>query len=192
MEEERILVIHPTRSTLEDLDLIYYDRDVDFEDDNSSTSKIRRQIMEHKKIMLLGDGNQNGLRAKISRTSSTGEKRFIGPEYAQFLRNKEIIGIFNGSRFFAMKYGLTGLFVDDLIFSQERARQEFINIDQTRLELHKYEWCLNLANLLKHNLPYTIPSVMKKLGEDKEMFEKLNYSSFIYLIDGKDADTLTY
>ena len=192
MEEDRILVIHPTRSSLEDLDLLYYDKDVDFEDDYSSTSKIRRQIMEHKIILLLGDGNSNGLRAKISKTNSKGERRFVGPEYAQFLRNKEIIGIFNESRFFAAKYNLTGLFVDDLIFSQERARQEFINIDQTRLDLHKYEWCLNLANLLKEHQPYAVPAHMKKLGKDKEMFEKLNYSSLVYLIEGRDSDTLTY
>jgi hypothetical protein len=189
--EEKILAIHTSDPRTENLDLLYYDLDVDFLDDRASKCKIRRAIMDHKKIMLLGVGTEFGLMAPLMRKSSQGSRLFIGPEMGQVLKGKEILGMFEGSYEYAKKHKLTGLFIKgDLIFDLQRAHQSYPSYGYSSeiLDFHKYEWCLDLSGATK-NLPwYVVNQYMKKRGEDMDDLEKENYESVIYMINGEEAN----
>lgn len=184
--EEKILVIHPIESGFDDLDLLYYDLDVDFDDDITGKVKLRRDVIEHRKIMLLGSGNENGLRAPLTRINVKRSKQFIGPDYAQFLRDKEVIGIFENSKLFAAKYKLTGLFMGEVLFDSEKALREFFHSTQSLLDQHKYEWCLDLGYLVRNRPWYIVQDEMMKLGQIKTPLERLNYSTFVYMVKGHD------
>ena len=183
---EKTLVIHPIASGLEDMDLLYYDQkdSIDFDNDITSKSTIRYDIIHHNRIILLGDGNEKGLRAPLTRINLKKTKRFIGPEYAEFLRNKEIAGIFEFSEHFAREYKLTGLFTGELVFDRLRAMQEFSTYSQEELDLHKYEWCLDLSHLMKTCPWEKIPEEMIKISKNKTVLERMNYDSLIYLANG--------
>lgn len=185
---EKILVIHPNNSGFDDLDLLYYNIDVDLDTDLIGTSKLRKDIISHKRIMLLGSGNEKGLRSQILRSKLT--KRFVDSSYAQFLRDKEIVGIFEDSKVFAKKYKLTGLFMGEILFDKFRAMREFFQCEQEELDQHKYEWCLDLGYLIRTKPWNVVQTEMKNLGltKAKTLLERLNYSSLVYMINGQDID----
>ena len=191
--EEKILVIHTSDPMMEDLDLLYYDQEVDFLEDRASKCKVRRAIMDHKKIMLLGVGTEFGLMAPLMRKSSQGRRIFVGPEMGHILRDKEVLGIFEGSYEYAKKHKLTGLFIKgDLIFDVQRAHTSYPTYGYSSeiLGFHKYEWCLDLSGATK-NLPwYVVNQYMRKKGEEMDDLEKENYRSVTYMIKGEEANGL--
>lgn len=119
----RTLVIHPADPTTDFLKEIYKNTDWTILTKNQELgkSKIRKSIIEHDRIVLLGHGNDYGL---------LGFKRhIIDSQFVNFLREKDTVCIWCNADKFVEKYKLSG-FYTGMIVSELDEAQMFIN--------HKY------------------------------------------------------
>lgn len=105
----KTLVIHPKDETTDFLKHIYKDKDWIVVNDNIPNSKLRKLIIEHDRIVMLGHGAEVGLFGF--------EKLIVGAGHVQFLREKECVGIWCNAKDFFDKYGLkgfcSGMFISD-------------------------------------------------------------------------------
>jgi hypothetical protein len=180
------LIIHPRDPSTEFLKIIYRNLECTVLDDMSSSSKIRKGLQEHQKIILLGHGTETGL------LSPYGGEQFgrliVGPREVNFLRGKEVISVFCNSNIFGIKYGLSGLF-SGMIISEESEAYDWLGqfIEEKEIRKHNREWCRNLEKLILSGVPLPeIPEKMRKnKGNDLELF---NYESLYYLENGEEKE----
>ena len=82
------LIIHPKDPSTDFLKIFYPNESAVTE--CPGNSKLRKMIQEAEEIWLLGHGTEWGL---LDMHSKFGVLEIVGSRYAEFLRNKKVIGI---------------------------------------------------------------------------------------------------
>lgn len=82
------LIIHPKDPSTDFLKIFYLNESAITE--CPGNSKLRKMIQEAEEIWLLGHGTEWGL---LDMHSKFGVLEIVGSRYAEFLRNKKVIGI---------------------------------------------------------------------------------------------------
>lgn len=109
----KTLVIHPKDSSTAFLSTIYDGRDWCVVRSNESTSKLKKLISSHDRIVMMGHGTERGL---------LGFDRFvIDSRMVYLLREKECVCIWCNSDVFVEKYGLKGFYTGMIISEVEEA-----------------------------------------------------------------------
>lgn len=187
MSSNRVLVIHPKDNSTEFLRELYWKYDLDFLSDSASNSVIRRGLQDHSRIMLLGHGTEGGLLSPFC--GDQFGRLIVGPRHVEFLRNKEIIGIWCNANIFAYRYGLTGLF-SGMIISEESEYFDCTNayLDLQEIRKHNKKWVRDLEKLLFLGTDLSeIPSKMKERSTGT-LLDDFNYSSLYNIVNGEDVD----
>lgn len=114
-----ILVIHPFDVTTGFLEDSYSDKNYTVLDDKFiGKSQLKKEIMNHDKIIIMGHGSEYGLLRPSNYTSL-----IIDPSLVWLLRQKEVFGIWcNADKFFD-KYSLRG-FCTGMIISEKKELKE--------------------------------------------------------------------
>lgn len=137
----KTLVIHPKDESTSFLSKIYEGKSWTLLPDNASKSFIRKQIILHERIIMLGHGSENGL---------IGFGRFvIDSGFVQFLRGKIILAIWCHSNIFVEKYGLKGNYTGMIISEQEEAVQYFIRATNKEIEESNILFATSIRDSLK-------------------------------------------
>lgn len=109
------LIIHPKDSTTDFLSEIYKDKDWTVITDHISKSQLKREIIHHDRIIMLGHGSELGL-------FDMNHMNFvIDSQLVYLLRAKYCVGIWcNADKFFE-KYKLNGFYTGMIISEVEEA-----------------------------------------------------------------------
>lgn len=103
----KTLVIHPKDESTSFLSKIYEGENWTLLSENVSKSLLRKQIISHERIIMLGHGSEGGL---------FGFGRFvIDSGFVQHLRGKIIVAIWCKSNVFVEKYSLKGHYTGMII-----------------------------------------------------------------------------
>lgn len=114
----KTLVIHPKDYSTDFLSHIYEGKDYTVITENPSNSQLRKQIIEHDRIIMLGHGDARGL---------FGHKRMlIHAQHVNFLREKEVIAIWCHADEFIKKYNLKGFYTGMFISEIDEAYYESV------------------------------------------------------------------
>lgn len=181
------LVIHPQDSSTEFLRELYWKYEFDVLSDKDSNAVVKKALQDHSRIMLLGHGTEGGLLSPYC--SDQFGRLIIGPRHVDFLRGKEIIGIWCNANIFAYKYGLTGLF-SGMIISEES--EYFDNLgdymDLMDIRKHNKRWTRDLEKLLF--LGANLSEIPKKMKEKSTgtALDEFNYGSLYYIVGGEDNE----
>lgn len=124
----KTLVIHPKDNSTDFLSVIYANKDWTVITENPSNSKLRQQIKEHDRIIMLGHGTAYGL---------IGHKRLIiHSNHVHLLRQKEVIAIWCHADQFVKKYGLKGFYTGMFISEFDEAYNESVyNVSVSEIDL---------------------------------------------------------
>ena len=185
----KTLIIHPNDPSTDMLKNLYSwipSQDAVVLDEKASNSKVTDEIRsgEYQRIMLLGHGSEYGLFAPF------GQNQFgrdiISSRHVQFLREKEVIGIWCNANIFAAKYDLTGLFSGMVISEVSEAVQWNVPTAENEVLTHREEWARSLASHLQENWDdlRRIPDLMSS-HEQNTLLEKFNYNSTFYVKNGE-------
>jgi len=110
------LVIHPTDSTTDFLKVIYQGKDwTVITDPKTSTSKLKREIKSHDRIIMLGHGSEYGLLTKVP------FRCIIDSDLVYLLREKNCVCIWCNADEFVKKYDLKGFYTGMIISEYEEA-----------------------------------------------------------------------
>lgn len=110
----KILVIHPADPTTDFLKDVYSELDCKIISKTISRSKLKRAILQHDKIIMLGHGTKDGL---IGSSGST----IIDSRLVYLLRNKQCVYIWCNAVDFVKKYKLKGFATGMIISEYEEA-----------------------------------------------------------------------
>lgn len=103
----KTLVIHPEDYSTRFLKLIYKDKDWTIITENIGKSKLKKQILEHDRIVMLGHGTPQGL---------LGHGRFIiDSSFVYLLRKKDCFAVWCNCDVFFEKYELKGFYTGMII-----------------------------------------------------------------------------
>lgn len=176
-----MIVIHandPTTSALSQLYRLREDVSVCITEKNTN-SEVKNAIMNANGIMMLGHGNKYGL---FSTPDKKGIYRrlIVNSDYAQFLRDKECIGIWCYANEFAMHYGLHGLFSGMIISELHEAVENHILATKEEIDYEMEKFVIRLRDCIeKYGLKDT-PDRMKELDDVKSALTEFNYSRLYY------------
>lgn len=122
----KTLVIHPQDYTTRFLKLIYKDKDWTVISDNISNSKLKEQIKDHDRIVMLGHGTPYGL---------IGHGRFIiNSTHVYLLREKTLFGVWCNCDEFFHKYDLKGFYTGMIISEIDEAYYCGVKTEMDELE----------------------------------------------------------
>ena len=169
------LVIHPNDNSTLFLNRIYNNlENIDLITTTISSSAISDAIRYHDRIYLLGHGTEYGL------LSSNFDRFIINSKHVQFLRDKEVIGIWCNADLFAEKYNLHGLFsgmviseLHESISCGIRSNEDEINTENNRFA-ENLRYCLDTYSLDR------IPNEFSLLNKMNTELTNFNYNSLIY------------
>lgn len=195
----RTLIIHPNDPTTEMLRHLYSwlpEDDVCVMDEQVSNSQIEDALQsdEYGRIMLLGHGSEYCLFAPISGKHLYQQfgREIISPRHVQFLRGRDIIGVWCNANIFADRYGLTGLFSGMVISELIEAQQWNINASEDEIFEHREQWAESFGTYLHQHWDDTqvIPGLMNNhiTGRPLTHLEQFNYESVYYYINGECQD----
>lgn len=152
----KTLVIHPQDNTTKVLHIIYKDKkDWTIINHNTSTSKLRKLIKEHDRIIMMGHGTPHGL---------LGYNRFvIDSSFVQLLREKkQCVHIWCNADQFIKKYNLKGFTTGMIISEQQEA--DFCNVIATSEEI---DYSITLfAESIKNSIELSSEEMCKKVITD--------------------------
>ena len=115
----KTLVIHPYDPTTDMLRAIYEGEDWLVIDDNISKSQLKKHIVDHDRIIMLGHGTENGL---------YGYNRFIiDSSYVYLLRDKIVFCVWCNADQFVYKYNLKGFYTGMIISEEIEANMYKVN-----------------------------------------------------------------
>jgi len=103
----KTLVVHAPDPSTDFLCKIYENKDWTIMRENISKSKLRKAIIAHDRIIMLGHGTEYGLIGF--------DKYIIDSTFVQFLREKEIVAIWCNADVFVKHYGLFGFYTGMII-----------------------------------------------------------------------------
>ena len=103
----KTLVIHPTDSSTDFLNVIYVDLECTVIRQDIPDSELRDLIKSHDRIIMLGHGWQHGLFGH--------NKIIINSTHVDLLKSKKLVGIWCYANRFFEPNGLTGIYSDMII-----------------------------------------------------------------------------
>lgn len=169
------LVIHPIDSTTDFLNAIYKNiENLTIIRENISKSKINDLIKANDRIIILGHGTDYGL------LSSNFEKYVIDCRNIQFLKDKEVIGIWCNANIFAEKYDLKGLFSGMVISELSEAKDYNIHTNEYELLFENDNFAKNLSYCIQNYILKDIPKIFKTFNNTKTELCNFNYNSIFY------------
>lgn len=142
----KTLVIHPNDYSTYFLRAIYNNKPYSIIQHNVSNARIRREIMLHDRIILLGHGTEQGL---------IGFGRFIvNSKTVQALRQKEVIAIWCHANKFVEKYKLKSPLYSGMVISELEEALAYCmptdKINESNLELaHVLRKAIHSNNMLE-------------------------------------------
>lgn len=180
-----MLIIHPQDPSTAFLKVLYPSEENIILDERSSNSVIKKALQENDRIMILGHGCETGLFAPF------GNQQFgrliLGPSHVQFLRNKQIIGIWCNANMFAMKYDLTGLFSGMVISEVSEAFDlGFYDVTEEQVKLARELWANDVRSAILGDLSLAPEKMMERPKTYK--IDYVNYSSLYYMKNGIEID----
>lgn len=188
--DDPFLLFHMPSKNFEDLDLIYWDKTYEKVDPMASSYKVIDAVRKYKTILLIGEGSSSGMGLKADENRLILNR--VNSYYFRQFR-QTIIGIFEGATDFARFAGFTGLFLGSVVFDTEGALKNYSSMSQKELDEHRYEWCLDLSNLIRNYPLKEIPGRMIEIGKKHpEGLRRYNYSSLSYLEYGHELNPYTY
>lgn len=123
------LVIHPLDSTTSFLNKIYKEKGwTVVKDGQISKGKLRKLINEHDRIVMLGHGSPEGMGDFII------GRYLIDASMVQFLRGKELVGIWCYAKQFFYKYNLKGFCSDMFISDYMEANMNCVNSGTSEID----------------------------------------------------------
>jgi hypothetical protein len=176
------LIIHPKDPSTDFLKIFYLSESAITE--CPGNSKLRKMIQEAEEIWLLGYGTEWGL---LDMHSKFGVLEIVGSRYAEFLRNKKVIGIWCNANIFAEKYKLTGLFSGMVISEMQEALDWNIQTTEEEIEKENLNFAKDLSNCIKYADHLSeVPEMMRKRLEKEDCSDlvKFNYESIYWIEDG--------
>ena len=148
--------------------------------EKNTNSEVKGAIRRAGRIMMLGHGNKYGL-FSIPDKKGIYRRLIVNSDYAQFLRDKECIGIWCFANEFAMHYGLHGLFSGMIISELHEAVENNIPATKEEIDYEMEKFVNRLRDCIeKYGLKDT-PDRMKELDNTKSDLTKFNYSRLYYL-----------
>ena len=139
-----------------------------------SNSIIRNAIISHDKIYLLGHGTEYGL------LSSNFDRFIINSKHVQFLRDKEIIGIWCNADVFAEKYNLHGLFSGMVISELNESIACGVISNEDEINTENDIFAKNLRYCLDNFTLNDIPKKFSSLNKTNTELTNFNYNSLYY------------
>lgn len=169
------LIIHPNDSTTLFLNRIYKDlENVDIITTTVSNNTISNAIRAHDKIYLLGHGTEYGL------LSSNFDRFIINSKHVQFLRNKEVVGIWCNADVFAEKYNLHGLFSGMVISELDESIACGVISSEDEINTENSIFAENLRYCLDNYTLKDIPKKFPYLNKTNTELTNFNYNSLYY------------
>lgn len=147
---------------------------------NRSKSNIKRllRITGNEPVMLLGHGAPQGL-LNISQNGFA-----VGSDSVEWLRNRDVIGIFCYASEFADRYGLRGFFTSMFISNMQEAIMEQRSQGATD-EIISYQqelFCNRIRKLIDDKVPLCLwPSSLQVEADWSIPFVRFNYEALTYL-----------
>ena len=182
----RVLVIHPHDSSTEFLSVIYRSNPVDSfvlmtEADSNSAISDAMMSDEFSRIMILGHGSELGLFARNG--NDMFGRLIVSSHHVQFLRDREVIGIWCNANIFAEKYRLRGLFSGMVISEVSEALDLNVNSTEEEIMVHRQHWANHLADAIyqsRDNLEDAVRLMNSHINESSSYLESFNYESIYY------------
>lgn len=193
----RTLVIHPDDQTTAMLRVLYdrLDDAVVINEPMTPSSNIKELLMDEsfQRIMLLGHGTEYGLFGgrKVCGSFDRFDHFIVGSRHVQFLRDREVIGIFCNANQFAERYGLTGLFSGMVISELSEALMFNVPVSgEDEINEHMSRWTSELNNYLRDNWNNLreVPDLMFERIDSIQrpsQLELFNYQSVYYFENGR-------
>jgi hypothetical protein len=118
----KTLVIHPYDETTTMLSVIYEDKDwTVITDQFVSKSFLKKSIIDHDRVVMLGHGTPQGL---IAMTGFSNFRYLIDSDMVYLLRDKALVAIWCNADQFFDKYDLKGLYTGMIISEWDEAWSE--------------------------------------------------------------------
>lgn len=174
-------VIHTNDPTTKVLSRLYESREdvVMHITEKSTNSEVRDAIRSAESIMMLGHGNKYGL-FSVPDKKGIYRRLIVHSDYAQFLRDKECIGIWCYANEFAMHYGLHGLFSGMIVSELHEAVENNIPATKEEIDSEMEKFVIRLRDCIeKYGLKDT-PARMKELDDARSLLTEFNYSRLYY------------
>lgn len=146
---------------------------------NRSKSNIKRilRITGDEPVMLLGHGTPQGL-LNISQNGFA-----VGSEHIEWLRNRQVIGIFCYASDFADRYGLHGFFTSMFISNMEEALmlQKHKDATDELISFQQKLFCDRVHTLLADRTPLKQwPEILQSQADSDIPFVRFNYEALTY------------
>jgi len=122
----KTLVIHPKDETTDFLSRIYAGYDWTVVNTNMPKHQLKKLIIDHDRIIMLGHGTGNGLIGF--------ERAFIDSNYVYLLREKECVCIWCDANIFVEKYDLKGFYTGMIISEYYEALYCSVNTTYQEIE----------------------------------------------------------
>lgn len=153
-----------------DGNIVYYNR---------SKSNIKRllRISGNEPVMLLGHGSPRGL---LNRNQDGFS---VGNDVIDYLRNREVIGIFCYASEFADRYGLHGFFTSMFISNMGEAIMEQRDQGATdeNIVYQQQLFCDRIRELIVNNVPLEQwPEILQSQADLSLPFVRFNYEALCY------------
>ena len=147
--------------------------------EKSTNSEVKNAIRSANRIMMLGHGNKYGL-FSVPDKKGIYRRLIVHSDYAQFLRDKECIGIWCYANEFAMHHKLHGLFSGMIISELHEAVENNIPATKEEIDCEMEKFVTRLRDCIeKYGLKDT-PVKMKELDDVRSALTKFNYSRLYY------------
>lgn len=174
-------VIHVNDPTTKVLSQLYKSREdvsVCITEKNTN-SEVKNAIRNADCIMMLGHGNKYGL-FSIPDKKGIYRRLIVNSDYAQFLRDKECIGIWCYANEFAIHYGLHGLFSGMIISELHEAVENNIPATKEEIDSEMEKFVIRLRDCIETYGLKDTPARMEELDDVKSALTKFNYSRLYY------------
>lgn len=181
VELRAMTVIHTNDPTTKVLSRLYESREdiIMRITEKSTNSEVKDAIRSSGRIMMLGHGNKYGL-FSVPDKKGIYRRLIVNSDYAQFLRDKECIGIWCYANEFAMHYGLHGLFSGMIISELHEALENHISATKEEIDHEMEKFVIRLRDCIKKYGLKDTPARMKELDDVKSALTKFNYSRLYY------------
>lgn len=182
-----MLVIHPKDRTTVMLSTLYKEQEhiiIDYDCGSNRLAHVLHHVPMGERIMLLGHGSDKGLYYRKNDMEEGFDRIIVGHPHAYHLRHhgSNIIGIWCHAVEFAKAEGLHGLFSGMIISEVGEAIEYGVMTDKQRMDLSNAIMFTRLRKLLDEGTPFQeVPTLMRKLDDEKSELTAFNYKSFYYL-----------
>ena len=146
---------------------------------NRSKSNIKRilRMTGDEPVMLLGHGTPQGL-------MNVEQNGFVvSDQHVEWLKNRQVIGIFCYASDFADRYGLHGFFTSMFISNVEEALYYLPHVDTCDKVIEKENklFCERINSLLKQHVPLEKwPTTLQEMADISIPFVRYNYETLTY------------